>query len=222
MKERIRTTVNQKIYSLYKRWPIGCLLFLALACTPSSAHKKAEAANQLMIADVKKYIKSGDIIFRNGKDEVSRAARGFNSIDTTYSHCGIIWIENDSIVVYHALGGDYNPGNKLRRDELDIFCSPAEADKFGIYRYPLTTAQNDSLHTIVNDYYLQGLPFDMYFNFLTDDKMYCSEFVFKSLNKVMKGKLSTVITARKWPYGVSPDDIFLYPDSRLIKKVDFK
>jgi hypothetical protein len=222
MKEPTRTTVNQKNYSLYKRWPLGCLLFLVFACTSPSSKNTTETENFKKIDSVKQYLKSGDLIFRNGNDDVSRAARSFNRIDTTYSHCGIIWVENDSIIVYHALGGIYNPGNKLRRDALDSFCSPAESDKFAVYRYPLTNQQTDSLHKIVTNYYSQGLPFDMYFNFLTDDKMYCSEFVFKSFNKAMKGKLNTVITAREWPYGISPDDLYLYEDSRLVKRVDFK
>jgi hypothetical protein len=51
--------------------------------------------------------------------------------------------------------------------------------------------------------------------------MYCSEFVFKSLDKAMSGELTESIKAREWPFGISPDDLFLYKKSRLIKRVDF-
>ena len=33
------------------------------------------------------------------------------------------------------------------------------------------------------DYYMKAIPFDMKFDLETDDKMYCSEFVAKSINK---------------------------------------
>ena len=53
-----------------------------------------------------------------GIDDVSRAARSMNRKDTSYSHCGIVFIENDSVFVYHALGGSYNPSQKLLREPI--------------------------------------------------------------------------------------------------------
>lgn len=210
--------------SIIKRWPFGCLLFLLFCCNskPSTNSRANIAINFKQIDSTKYLIKNGDLIFRNGTDDVSRAARSFNRVDTSFSHCGLLLIENDTAFVYHAIGGVYNPGNKLRRDPLDSFCSPLENDKFAIYRYELSPQQNDSLSTIIRNYYLAGLEFDLYFNFLTDDKMYCSEFVFKCLDKSLSGLLSNTIKAREWPFGVSPDDLFLYSGSRLIKRVDFK
>lgn len=210
--------------SIIKRWPFGCLLFLLFCCNskPSTNSQANIAINFKQIDSTKYLIKNGDLIFRNGTDDVSRAARSFNRVDTSFSHCGLLLIENDTAFVYHAIGGVYNPGNKLRRDPLDSFCSPLENDKFAIYRYELSPQQNDSLSTIIRNYYLAGLEFDLYFNFLTDDKMYCSEFVFKCLDKSLSGLLSNTIKAREWPFGVSPDDLFLYSGSRLIKRVDFK
>ncbi|MEI9945956.1 MAG: YiiX/YebB-like N1pC/P60 family cysteine hydrolase [Chitinophagaceae bacterium] len=196
-------------------------MFLFISCNNKEETQKHIANNFRRIDSIKSAVKNGDLVFRNGTDDVSRAARSFNRIDTTFSHCGLLQIENGSVFVYHALGGDYNPGNKLRRDPIDSFCSPFESDKFAVYRYELNQQQNDSLTTIIRNHYLAGLEFDLYFNFLTDDKMYCSEFVFKCLDKSLSGSLSNYIKARQWPFGISPDDLFLYPGSRLIKRVDF-
>ena len=167
-------------------------------------------------------VQNGDLIFRNGTDEVSRAARSFNRFDTSFSHCGIILIEHDTAFVYHALGGDYNPSQELRRDPLDSFCIPLEVDRFAVYRYAMQSQQADSLSGIVRRYYAAHLPFDLYFNFLSDDRMYCSEFVFKCFDQAFSGKLSQSIKARKWPFGISPDDLFLYSGSRLVKRVEFQ
>jgi hypothetical protein len=215
--------------NLHQRWLSSCLLFFWAACTghqsdngDEAVYSAAETAIYYQRIDsVKPLIQNGDLIFRNGTDEVSRAARSMNRVDTSYSHCGLLLVENDSIFVYHAIGGNFNPSQKLRRDPLDSFLIPREADKFALYRYPLNEQQSDSLTYIVRYYYARGLKFDMYFNFLSDEQMYCSEFVFKCLNKALSGSLVQGISAREWPYGISPDDLFLYEKSRLIKRVDF-
>lgn len=209
--------------NLIKRWLTGCLLFLGLSCTYQTGHKKSTDTTRYYqrIDSTRALIQNGDLIFRNGTDEVSKAARSMNRIDTSFSHCGILLIENKSIFVYHAIGGSYNPDQKLRRDPLDSFLIPGEADRFAVYRYELAAAEKDSLSLIVRRFHHAGLKFDMYFNFLTDETMYCSEFVFKSLNKAMSGELAESIRAREWPFGISPDDLFLYKKSRLIKRVDF-
>jgi hypothetical protein len=218
----------QTLPNILQRWLTGCLLFLLAACAVKqnensvpvySAGETAIYYNR--IDSVKPLIQNGDLIFRNGTDEVSRAARSMNRVDTSFSHCGVLLIEHDSIFVYHAIGGHFNPSQKLRRDPLDSFLIPLEADRFALYRYPLSSRENDSLTMIVQSHYARGLKFDMYFNFLSDEQMYCSEFVFKSLNKAMSGSLMQYIAAREWPYGISPDDIYLYEKSRLIKRVDF-
>jgi Permuted papain-like amidase enzyme, YaeF/YiiX, C92 family len=220
-------TLHSKMKKILKRWLIGCLFFLA-ACNGKKEEKKDTiilAAERTRfynrIESVKPLIQNGDLIFRNGTDEVSQAARSMNRVDTSFSHCGLLLVEHDSIFVYHAIGGNYNPSQKLRRDLLDSFLIPGEADRFALYRYPLTRKENDSLTMLVHYYYGRGLRFDMYFNFLSDDKMYCSEFVFKCLNKAMAGSLNHCIAAREWPYGISPDDLFLYEKCQLIKRVDF-
>ena len=180
------------------------------------------AVNFQLIDSVKPLLKSGDLIFRNGNDDVSRAARSMNRKDTSFSHCGFVYRENDSFFVYHAIGGVYNPSQKLKRELLDSFCNPKENDAIGIYRYGLTTKEEVKLDTIVKNYFNAGLKFDMYFNFLSDDVMYCSEFVFKSLNQSTNGSLSKYLRLDTIPYGVSTDDLFLNEKSRLVKRQQFR
>lgn len=218
MNEMAHMTLNG-----FKRWLTSCLLFFMLvACRNQQAVPAKEIPGFYdSIALVKPLIKSGDVIFRNGTDEVSRAARSMNRIDTSFSHCGLILIENDSLMVYHAIGGQFNPPQTLRRDPVDSFLTPAEVDRFAIYRYALTKAQSDTLASIIRKYYRSGLKFDLFFNFESDETMYCSEFVYKCLNSSLSDSLASLILAREWPYGISPDDLFLNPRSTLLKRVDF-
>jgi hypothetical protein len=204
------------------------LLLLLLSC--KSPADKTEppvrdpvkmTVNYRLIKQLLPLLQSGDMIFRNGNDEVSRAARRFNRRDTTYSHCGLLFIENDTPFVYHALGGHYNPSQKLMRQPFDSFCNPAENNAVAVYRYPLSPAQEEKLRQKVYNYYRAGLKFDLFFNFLSDDKMYCAEFVFKSLNSSVDSALTSYVRTDTIPFGVTTDDLFLHPESRLVKKENF-
>lgn len=179
----------------------GCLFLLLLAACQNNTLEK--------IQQVKPLLQSGDIIFRNGVDAVSEAARGFNRKDKRYSHCGIIQIEQDSVFVYHAIGGIYNPSQKLLRQPLELFCNPDETDRFAAYRYKLNKLQQKKLTSVISQFYSEGLPFDIFFNFSTDDKMYCSEFVFKSLNIALEGALQKILHLKDDPVYVSIDDLYL-------------
>lgn len=208
--------------------PTACFLFLLFLfiCCRQPDSPRADIASYRKkafrkIDSLKQLLHNGDLIFRNGTDDVSRAARSFNRKDTSYSHCGLVFVENGTPYVYHALGGVYNPDQKLMRQPVDSFADPAENNAVGAWRYPLDSGQVSQLKTIVQQYYHQGLKFDMFFNFQSDDKMYCAEFVYKSLRNATFGKLVPSVKTDTIPYGVTTDDLFLYPASKLVGKEFF-
>jgi len=194
----------------------GCLFLFCLIACKSSDREVAQK-----IAAAKLLIKSGDIIMRNGRDGVSRVARSFNRRDKTYSHCGILQVENDSVFVYHAIGGGYNRSQALLREPIEKFCLPKEADKFAVFRYPLNDEQVNALTTVVKKHYAHKLLFDWYFNFDTDDRMYCSEFVFKCMNGVLKNELQGFLPQEQDPVYVSIDDLYLNDMAILIFEAQF-
>jgi len=217
------------IWYNFKRQLWGCLLFVLVLSGCSTTEKKparvfsanyiSRSTRQIDAAENK--LKNGDIIFRNGNDDVSEVARQMNRKDSSWSHCGILFIENDSVVVYHALGGEYNPDMKLMREPLQLFCNPRENLAFGVYRFPLDSGQLYLLTQQVKKHYRNGLKFDLFFNFDTDEFMYCTEFVFKSLNFSLGGKLTPSLRTDTIPYGVTTDDIFLHPDCKPVLKEIF-
>ncbi|WP_176954455.1 YiiX/YebB-like N1pC/P60 family cysteine hydrolase [Niabella drilacis] len=169
---------------------------------------------------LKPLLRSGDLVLRNGTDATSQATRRFNRKDTSFSHCGIIAVEEGRVWVYHAIGGSYNPSQQLKKELLDSFSDPADNDRIAVYRYPLSKEEQQRLINIVRQYYKNRLPFDLFFNFETDDRMYCSEFVFKSINKSMDGRLLP-IAQQQPPVYISIDDLFLNPYATLIKKIEY-
>ncbi|WP_300598705.1 YiiX/YebB-like N1pC/P60 family cysteine hydrolase [Niabella sp.] len=175
-----------------------------------------QALNQL-----KPLLHPGDLVLRNGTDATSQATRKFNRRDTSFSHCGIIDVEKDTVWVYHAIGGSYNPSQALKKEPLDSFSKPGETDRIAIYRYRLTREEQQRLMAIVQEHYKNKLPFDLFFNFDTNDRMYCSEFVFKSVNKSMNGRLSPVIRKQTPPVYIAIDDLFLNEWTSLVQKINY-
>jgi hypothetical protein len=128
-----------------KGWLFSCLFFLLTGCGNSSNKNvlvvaKEDSLRQLkkterafiQIHSAKQIITTGDLIVRTGNDFTSESLRNLNQRDKTYSHCGIASIENDSVFVYHALGGDFNPDQKIRKDKFEVFAEPYSNRGIGI------------------------------------------------------------------------------------------
>ena len=140
-----------------------------------------------------KLLKTGDLILRHGRGFISNAFMSLSFKEKKYSHCGIVHIENGNVYVYHAIGGEENTSNKMRKDLLKDFCDPQHVHSFGIYRYDLNDAQLKQYDSLATDYYHKGLQFDTKLDLTTDDVMYCSELIYKTLQKITgdKGYIAT-------------------------------
>lgn len=134
--------------------------------------------------EARKLAASGDIAVRMGTDLTSLLISALNPSGIAYSHCGIISIESDSAWVYHAIGGEFNPDQKMKREPLYDFAQPENNCGFGIFRPQLTHMQRQAFISLVQDQYKNGLAFDMDFNLNTDNKQYCTEMVAKNIGKV--------------------------------------
>jgi hypothetical protein len=215
------------------RWLKSCLLFFVAGCAARSENGvsksilKQEQTNEVRLLDAIDAInstfplvKNGDLVVRCGRDATSYIMRNLSDGDKSWSHCGIAFWENDSLMVYHALGGEWNPAMKLRRDPFSVFSNPWENRSFGIYRYSLSNKENNSLRNIVQKYYYSQIPFDMQFDLGTDDKMYCSELVKKSLEEATHYRLQIPVEEIQERKIVGVGNL-LIPGCTLVKKVNF-
>ena len=185
----------------------GMQMFFLSSSKGKSKADKQENWSKVLPAHA--LLHSGDLIFRHGNGFISDAFRAFSVRDKKYSHAGIISIEANQVYVYHAIGGEENVSNKLKKNTLKEFCSSENAKSFGIYRYALSEAEKNQLGELVQGYYQKGLEFDLSFDLQSDDKMYCSEFIYKILTKVKSNKNFLPLSEVNGLKYVAIDDLYL-------------
>lgn len=214
------------------RWLLSCLLFFYIACHPRTdiAPLKNSAADSLkeqqrideaytQINSTAALIHTGDLITRTGNDFTSESLRMLNRQDKTYSHCGIASIENDSVFVYHALGGEFNPDQKIRRDALQLFAEPYDNRGIGIYRYDISRKDINALMLRVKNLFESGVMFDMQFDLQTDERMYCAEFVYKCYQNGTALRFTQSHINDFVFIGV--DDLFKHPLCKPVKSIRY-
>ena len=230
MTNRILNTIFKK------RWHFCCLLFF-VSCFQKDApragaspradqdsiarEKEIDAAFDSIYLD-RRLIRTGDLILRTGRDFASETFRQMSVHDRTYSHCGIALVVHDSVVVFHAIGGSFNPDQQLRRDPLEVFCNPYENRGFAIYRYDLSPQAIPRLMDTVGQWYGRKIPFDLNFDLATDDRMYCAEFVYKAVTRATGDTVRLPVTVFAGRRFVTIDDLFLNPWCRAIRRVNFR
>lgn len=206
------------------------LLCFPLSCTEAISHdgsvgksnREAVRLNYEYISHAKSLLQDGDLVLRTGKDFISLTLRQFSVHDKTYSHCGIVRIENGRPYVYHAIGGEDNPDAKLRRDSFEAFCNPQYNLGFGIYRYKLTPIQLHRLDSLTDRFYRERIPFDMKFDLSTDSSFYCAEFVYKVIERATdKKEFLKTSHIGNFTY-VAIDNLFLTPNAKPVYRVVFR
>jgi len=167
-------------------------------------------------------LRTGDLVLRTGNDMTSRMFCEFNRVNKTYSHGGLVIVEDGYPFVYHSIGGEDNPGERLRRDSAQFFLSPANNLGFGIVRYNLGDTSLLRLKEVIGVYYRKRPLFDMDFSLETDDRLYCSEFVYKSL-VAATGDSSFIRPTRFLGYEfIGIDDLFICPNAIFVCEIKYK
>jgi len=126
------------------------------------------------------------------------------------------------LFVYHSIGGEDNPDERLRRDSAVFFFSPKHNSAIAVMRYDYDQAHINKLRQVVATYYKERPKFDMQFDLKTDDKLYCAEFIYKAVNKVMQDTAYIKTTSFLGHTFVAVDNIYINPHARFIWQNKFK
>lgn len=174
-------------------------------------HQRVEKYTREVWPVANETIANGDLVLRLGSDITSMSLRKLNLNDDSFSHCGIASIENDTVFVYHALGGEFNPNQKLLRESLFSFGHPADNRGIGIFKPALKPGQLETLNNHIRKAFALGLPFDMQFDYETNEQQYCAEFVAKAYCSALSDS-SWLKFTRKGNFSyVAVDNLFLSP-----------
>jgi Permuted papain-like amidase enzyme, YaeF/YiiX, C92 family len=213
-----------------KRWGmVAGILVLALTVLyiGSRSHRMKPAtsvdqSNKEAVHHAVSLLRSGYLVLRMGKGADSYLLSRFNQKDASYSHCGIVMIENGYPFVYHAIGGEDNPDERLRRDSADFFFSPEHNFAIALATFSFDSTQTARLGQVVRAYYAARPLFDLKFDLKSDDKLYCAEFVYKSLNKATENPEFIKTSDHMGLRYVAVDDLFLNPACKIIWQTKFK
>ena len=133
-------------------------------------------------------LKSGDIIFQTSKSQQSKAIQ--LATHSKYSHVGIVYVENDKILVYEAV-------QPVKLTPLHEWINRGEKKHFVVKRLKESekylTSSNLMKMKSVGEKFI-GKNYDIYFEW-SDDKIYCSELVWKIYKEAIGieiGKLQTL------------------------------
>ena len=165
---------------------------------------------------------SGDLALRTGADVISYMLCQLNQKDKTFSHCGVVIIEHGYPFVYHSIGGEDNPDEKLRRDSASFFFSPANNRGLGIARFDADSTHLNRLQQVVRKWYRKGPKFDLAFDLQTNDRLYCAEFVYKAVDEAMDDTAYISPTTKKGFTFVGTDNLFCNGHTHMVWQIEYK
>jgi len=168
---------------------------------------KNEAITRLSPTEISQ-IKEGDFILRRGfgffSDYISEELND-SIIDVT--HAGIITKRNDSLFVIHSLSSDVTDIDGLQIQPLKTFLKSSFPEKIVITRLKNSDPEIGLKVTSLAKIYLQKhIPFDHKGDYDDDSELFCTEMIWKILEKDLKCvKIPTEAEARKkFFYSMTP------------------
>jgi hypothetical protein len=187
----------------------------------------------------------GDLVVRLGDDFISDRIRYLSVKDHSYSHAGIIVVHDDKKMVCNIYPDDFVPGaDTVRYDNIDSFLNTRTNLKCALYRYDLSDSEKINVEAEFNKYHDKKVHFDKMYELETDDKLYCSEMIYKVLKKVTHNRVlieqssipqnmqhlisvyfkkynfnKNIISTRKI---IAVDNLYINPHCRLLMKFALK
>lgn len=195
---------------------IAFLCIMTLVLCSFAGIRSREGVKRAQISSVLppiSLLKSGDIILREGNSFVSDVLKDFSQKEKRYSHAGIIHIEGPKAFVYHIIAAENGKPSYMLKELLALFCNSTDNNSYAIYR---TVADGVAVDRKAGELYLTHPQFDAQFDLGTDDKLYCTELVYKVFRSASNGKKIINLSHANGRDYVACDNLYLDNQSRLI------
>ncbi|HTN16350.1 MAG TPA: hypothetical protein VL092_01620 [Chitinophagaceae bacterium] len=167
--------------------------------------------------------RSGDVVLRCGRDELSKLFSRLNTRDQSYSHCGVLSCTDSGQYVTHIIGDNHHSVSDIVYEPVAAFIRPEMNKRWALVRYDLDSVAQESFLQGVHLLREQGIRFDVAFDLLTDDRMYCTELVYKLLLQASadSGYLKPTISSSGRKY-IAIDNLFGNVHSTTICAISYK
>lgn len=236
--------------NITSRLRTGAIVLLLSGCIPGQNDRPTDQAihpvdtlhinpaRQAIVDSAVTLVQSGDLVMRADADYESMSLQNFSQRDKAFSDSGLVFREHGTWMVYHSIAGHENPDAILRKDSLNVFFNPSRKSAIGIFRYKLSPTEIDSLHRYAQQKLSLNVPFDKHFNLVSNDSMYCSEFIYKALQSVTNRRITLHVSEitnfrskqfrqnnkpvyfKRFQY-IGLDDLYLHPACREIARLTF-
>ena len=193
------------IWRVRNRKPLACCLLLFIlsvtGCTggyPSSEHLTLPVG----LDD------SAYLIVRLGDGYFSNIFRKVSSQEKRFSHSGIIHPVDEGYKVYHIEANELTGKGIVRDEPLESFVTHSE--EWALYAINAPDSIREEIVRQARIFFEREIPFDLDFDLASDDKLYCSELVAKSINNAFGKELIRpgLHIAGRLFYGL--DDIYMH------------
>lgn len=134
-----------------------------------------------------------------------------SAVDKRFSHVGIIFRNNDTISVIHAMANSFGGNGHVRITSLQEFVGNSKAG--AIYRFPFNSGVRKAFATKALQYAKAKVPFDWKFNNQDTASVYCTELVLHVVNSTLGRSYIKPLTQRKHLLFVSVEDTYTYPEA---------
>jgi hypothetical protein len=195
---------------------IPLVLWLILALKPGDRPENLSKPKYKISDTCLKLLHNGYLVLRTGNDATSEMIRNMSKMNQTYSHAGIVVLEHGYPFIYHCVGGENNWANALRRDSFCRFVSGQNNLGFAIVKYDIDSICTGRIMAALNEYRIKRPAFDLDFDLETDDRLYCSEMIYKALIKATGDTGYIATTKLKDIKYIAIDNLFMNKHATVV------
>jgi hypothetical protein len=130
-------------------------------------------------------LKDGDLVFRKGRSIESQLVL-ITDRASSYSHVGVIYISNNTPYVIHTTPDESSYAiDYVRMEKLSDFFSSENASRGSIFRLKKQYTNSAKLAALkAKSFFDNKIVFDAAFDIKTENKLYCTELVWKAYQKI--------------------------------------
>lgn len=159
---------------------LGVPLVAAALLAPRGPSPVARPSQGLVRPVPREQVRAADLLFRRGRGLLTQAVLAVES-SSAYSHVGVVVVRPAGLFVVHSVP-DEPPGDpgSVRAEPLETFTAPERAEALGLYRVQKLAGDTPRrVAALAEGAALRRLPFDPDFDLASQDRVYCTEFVWR-------------------------------------------